>query len=355
MNRPRCECGGWCWINYEGHPVCNDCEKIDMAISHKETAPAEINVWSEFELARGPPPEESLALRNQWDCECGGTRFFNDDNLPTCVECGRADSVFVSDEPEWRGGMDDNGAVSDPSRVGAPTNLDHFSEGWNMGSIMKVKPSGSWANKRLARINFHLSMNHKDRSLFHSYAEMDRIGRDVLGLSTAVMYAAKIKYKHFSEQTLTRGAVRVGVKANCIFQACKEAGLSRTTQEIAAAFTIPVRDMARTTETFLDQNPDHQVTVTTPADLIPRFFNSITSVPEAERGRTKCRIVQKCKSLEECVALQGRTPKAVAATVMFMMLKETWGVTKQELATICEVSVPTITKLEALILKSLAT
>jgi len=251
--------------------------------------------------------------------------------------------------------MDADGAVSDPSRVGAPTNLDHFSEGWNTGTIMTVRPSGSYANKRLARINFHLSMNHKDRSLFHAYAEMDRIGKDVLKLQDNIMYNAKIKYKHFSEQTLTRGAVRVGVKANCIFQACKEAGLSRTTQEIAAAFAIPVRDMARTTDTFLEQNPDHQVVVTMPADLISRFFNSVAAVPEPERGRTRCKMIAKCKELEECASLQGRTPKAVAATVMYTMLKKPWGVTKQELAAICEVSAPTITKLEAIVLKHLGT
>jgi len=339
--------------------VCSECETIDMKMTRRESSPVVTSdmdrIWECLELARGPPPpEESLKLLSQWECECGGVRTFNDDNMPVCLECGRADSIFISDEPEWRGGIDADGAVSDPSRVGAPTNLDHFSQGWNTGTIMTVRPSGTYANKRLARINFHLSMNHKDRSLFHSYADMDRIGKDVLKLPDSIMYQAKIKYKHFSEETLTRGAVRVGVKANCIFQACKEAGLSRTTQEIAAAFHIPVRDMARTTETFLEQNPDQQVIVTTPADLIPRFFNSVTAVPSTERGRTKCKMVARCKELEECPHLQGRTPKAVASTVMYMMLK-TWGVTKQELAAIGEVSVPTITKLEALILKHIGT
>jgi len=251
--------------------------------------------------------------------------------------------------------MDADGVVSDPSRVGAPVNLDHFSEGWNTGSIMSVRPSGTWANKRLARINFHLSMNHRDRSLFHAYAEMDRIGKEKLSIPDSVMYQAKIKYKHFSEQALTRGAVRVGVKANCIFQACKEAGVSRTTREIASAFEIPVRDVARTADTFLEQNPDQQVVVTSPADLIPRFFNDITAVPETDRGRTKCRMVAKCNELAECAQLQGRTPKAVAATVMYIMLSKPWGVTKQQLAAICEVSAPTITKLEAIVLKHLGT
>ena len=358
---PSCgECGGWCWFNYDGNPVCSDCESIDKTMTRQgPQTPAEPNpmdaIWASLEMARGAPPEETVAALSWWECKCGGRRSFNSDNLPVCLECGTIESIFISDEPEWRGGMDADGAVSDPSRVGAPTNLDHFSEGWNTGTIMTVRPSGTYANKRLARINFHLSMNHKDRSLFHSYAEMDRIGKGVLELPDSIMYSAKIKYKHFSEETLTRGAVRVGVKANCIFQACKEAGLSRTTQEIAAAFNIPVRDMARTTETFLEQNPDQQVIVTTPADLIPRFFNSVKAVPESERGRTKCRMVDRCKALEECSHLQGRTPKAVAATVMYMMLGKTWGVTKQELAAICEVSVPTIMKLEALVLKHIGT
>jgi transcription initiation factor TFIIIB Brf1 subunit/transcription initiation factor TFIIB len=75
---------------------------------------------------------------------------------------------------------------------------------------------------KLATINMHSSMNHKDRALFHAYAEMDRIGKDILGLKENVMYLAKTKYKAFNEAVLTRGAVRNGIKANCVFQACRE-------------------------------------------------------------------------------------------------------------------------------------
>lgn len=262
------------------------------------------------------------------------------------------DSEFISDEPEWRGGVDEDGTVCDPSRVGAPSNLDHFSAEWNMGTIMNVRPSAASGVKRLARINFHLSMNHKDRSLFHAYADMDRVGKTILGLQDNVMYSAKIKYKKFSESVLTRGAVRTGVKANCIFQACKEFGVARTTQEIAAAFEIAVRDVARTTEKFLDQSPETRVAVTTPSDLISRFFNGVQCVPDAERGRVKMRIVAACKSLEDSAGLQGRTPKAVACAVMWVHLKER-GITKAELCKICDVSVPTLTKLEAIVMKDL--
>jgi len=291
--------------------------------------------------------------RPDHECVCGGLRQLNDDGLPTCFECGRCDSAFVSDEPEWRGGMDADGAVCDPSRVGAPINLDHFSSAWNTGTIMNVRASAAGSMKRLARINFHLSMNHRDRSLFHAYAEMDRIGKQVLGLQDNVMYLAKIKYKQFNESVLTRGAVRTGVKANCVFQACKEFGVARTTQEVAAAFEIAVRDVARTTEKFLDQVPDDKVTVTMPADLISRFFNEVKCVPDNERGRVKMKIVQTCKSLEESTGLQGRTPKAVACAVMWTVLKSRGQLTKADLCKICDVSVPTLTKLEAIVAKDL--
>jgi len=308
-------------------------------------------IWEQVDQCLSDSAQAVVFGRPHHECECGGRKTLNFDSLPTCTECGRADSSYVSDEPEWRGCMDD-GVSADPSRVGAPTNLDHFSAAWGSGTIMTVRASATGSMKRLARINFHLSMNHKDRSLFHSYAEMDRVGKVVLGLPDNVMYSAKIKYKHFSEQMLTRGAVRVGVKANCIFQACKEFGVARTTQEIASAFEIPVRDMARTTEIFLDQNPEVRVSVTTPSDLVSRFFNSVTCVGDGERGRLKMRIAQACKSLEDSAGLQGRTPKAVACAVMWVFLRSK-GMSKAELCKICDVSVPTLTKLVGIVEKDL--
>ena len=309
------------------------------------------HAWAAFDELRSRP-DACSASRPEWECECGGLKIFNDDGLPTCEECGRTEFSYMSDEPEWRGGMDNDGVVSDPSRVGAPTNLDHFSSAWNTGTIMNAPRAAGSSMKRLVRINFHLSMNHKDRSLFHAYAEMDRVGKQVLGLQDNVMYSAKIKYKQFSESVLTRGAVRTGVKANCIFQACKEFGVARTTQEIAAAFEIAVRDVARTTEKFLDTSPEVRVAVTTPADLISRFFNNVSCVPDAERGRVKMRIVSACKSLDDSPGLQGRTPKAVACAVMWHILKDR-GLTKADLCKICDVSVPTLTKLEAIVTKDL--
>ena len=310
--------------------------------------------WSDFELARGgPTPRVEYDEYAEFICqECGGRRQFDVfDDLPVCIDCGRVDAEFISSEPEWRSGGDEG--KPDPSRVGAPVNTDHFSAAWGASTIMNVSRAASYQQKRLAMINLHTSMNHKDRALFHAYDHLDRVGKVILNLPDNVMYAAKIKYKAFNEAVLTRGAVRNGIKANCVFQACREMGVARTTKEIADAFGIPARDLSRTTEIFQEQVPDKKVHVTTPADLIGRFLNDVTCVPEGARGRVKMKIVKGCQALDECVELMGRTPKAVACAVIFHVLNsEGFKPSKAEICRICDVSVPTLGKIETIVKES---
>jgi transcription initiation factor TFIIB len=308
--------------------------------------------WRDFDILRSAHTSETTHHRDtEYFCDsCGGIKAFDglEIDLPTCTMCGRVDDAYVSDEPEWRSGADAD--TADPSRVGLPTNTDHFSAAWSQTTFMTVPRWGPSAQKRLARINHHSSMNHRDRALFHAYAELDHIGKTILKLPDVVMYSVKIKYKAFNEAVLTRGAVRSGIKANCIFQACREFNVSRTTQEIAAAFGIPSRDISRTFDMYQEKLPETSVHITTPADLVSRFFNEITTISDGDRGKLKMKVIAKCKSLEDKVELMGRTPKAIACAVMASVLKGVAGAPdRQTLCKICDISVPTLSKIEAIL------
>ncbi len=316
--------------------------------------------WSVFDQLRSEQNAKLFEVDEEYFCRfCGGVKASGFDehgmsiDLPTCTICGVVDDTFISQEPEWRTGADHEGG--DPCRVGAPENLDHFSQAWNMGTLIKKQ----WSTKRnigsLLMRQLQSNVNHKDRSLWHAYNEMDRIGITILNLPSSIMYDAKIKYRTFNQNVLTRGAVRNGIKANCIFQACREHGVARTTQEIADAFNIPARDISRTFELYQKQNPEKEVHVIGPADLIGRFFNAVTTVPGEHRGRIKMKIIQACKSLDESVKLMGRTPKAVACAVMYVMLaKMGFPVSKAEICKICDVSGPTLTKIESIVKSELS-
>ena len=276
-----------------------------------------------------------------------GSRVANEDGLPTCVSCGHSDVAFISDEPEWNGGANDEG--SDPSRVGAPVNTTLFSASWGSGTIMSVHSSGTYANKRLARINFHTSMNHKDRALHHAYEGLDHVGRIILGLPDSVMLQAKIMYRKFSESVLTRGAIRNGIKANCIMRACQDAHVARTTHEIAAAFNIPPRDISRTADIFRETIPTVETTTTKSSDLVSRIFSQVT-VPDDMRGRIRQRTIRMCEQVECHPSLMGKTPKGVTAAVLYTVLSE-YGQTRESIAAMCDVSLPTLVKLENLVKK----
>lgn len=310
--------------------------------------------WQAFDILRSQN-EKSEPLVPEYLCKkCSGVKIFYgldshgmQIDLPTCPNCGAVDSEYISDEPEWRSGPD--GEKADPCRVGCPENLDHYSQAWNMGTL--IGANGKWGiAKRLMVRQLHCNVLHKDRSLYHAYKSMDEIGKGVLNLPDVVMYNAKIKYKKFTENVLTRGAVRDGIKANSVFQACREHNCPRTVHEIAHAFNIPARDISRTFDMYQEQNPETKVHVITPADLVPRIFWGIKHIPEKEAGRVRMKVVKACKSLEDSVKLMGRTPKAVACAVIYVVLEKLkFPISKNDICTICEVSGPTLTKIESIV------
>jgi len=304
--------------------------------------------WKDFEALRCVSNVEVQSSNvEDYLCRfCGHPKTFDgvEVDLPTCTQCGAQDNAFISDEPEWRTGAEDTGEI-DPTRTGGPISGELFSRQWEMNTMIT-------GNSTMKKIQTHQAMNHKDRALFHAYSEMDRIGKGTLALPETVMYAAKLKYKGFTEAVLTRGAVRNGIKANCIFQACKEMGCPRTTQEIADAFGIPPRDISRTFDMYQEQNPETEVHVTKPADLVPRFVNHITIVPEESKGRVRMQIIKKCNELEECVELMGRTPKAICCAVIYLTLMNmNLKPDKKEICKICDISEPTLVKIETIIKK----
>jgi transcription initiation factor TFIIIB Brf1 subunit/transcription initiation factor TFIIB len=106
-----------------------------------------------------------------------------------------------------------------------PSDTELFSEQWGAG--LKIDSRGaSYEVRRMAKISFHSSMNHRDRSLFHAYKDIETAARDGLNLSSIVIRDAKVMYKKFNGEKLTRGAVRLGIKANCVFMACQLAKVS---------------------------------------------------------------------------------------------------------------------------------
>jgi transcription initiation factor TFIIIB Brf1 subunit/transcription initiation factor TFIIB len=187
-------------------------------------------------------------------------------------------------------------------------------------------------------------MNHRDRALYHAYVHFDSIGKSKMGLKDSIVDQAKIVYKKFNEDKLTRGAIRTGIKAHCLLYACKSAGVSRSLQEVADAFDIPVKDVSRTTEMFRDVIGGSG-TGSEASDLVCRVFGLLEDFPN--KRTIKMKTIQECIKARENPRLMAKTPKGILSAVMY---KTIGGLIEREvIANVCEVSVPTLIKIEKLL------
>ena len=301
----------------------------------------EAEIWQQIETLTRQNEVQSNN-HDQYFCACGGVKTFQYE-FPTCTNCGRVDDVFISDEAEWIGCPEND---DDPSRVGIPVNTVLYSENWGIGTLIVGRSC-----KRMAKISLHSSMNHKDRALHQAYNQFDHICKGKLKLNDNIIQQAKIIYRKFNEEKLTRGAIRAGVKANCVMHACNQHGVSRSLKEIADAFDIPVKDISRTNEIFKDITGEETGT-TFSSDIISRLFNNITFIPDTEKGRVRMKIIRACEESQKDPNLMGKTPKGVASAIIFITLTGLgYNVEREFVAKICEVSVPTLVKIEKLIAK----
>jgi transcription initiation factor TFIIB len=278
--------------------------------------------------------------------ECSGVKVVSPEGLPTCSECGLVEDNFVDDSAEWTSGLTDDGRVNDPSRCGNPNaNPELFSQNWGKGTIISTQRSSTYENKRMAKINFHMSMNHKDRSLFHAYRDIDEACHT---LPESIRKDAKMMYRKFNDEKLTRGAVRLGIKANCILYACRLAQCPRTTSEIADMFGIQSKDISRTTQIFKDtmMGATEKNYVTKSFDVMQRLLNGFDISREE---RYKCN--KMCGATEDCVELMSKTPNSVASAIIYIVLGS--NITKSEVCEKCSVSIPTLNKIENIVKKHL--
>jgi len=315
-------------------------------------------IWSQFEAFRKTqaPTEKKLVTKDPtYFCKCGGVKEIGVDNLPVCTLCGIVDINHIDESAEWISNVDETGNVNDGARCGAAKDTELFSEQWGSSTMIDTR-GASYEVKRMARINMHMAMNHRDRALYHAYKGMDEIAKNQLKLTDNVIRQAKIMYRKFNNEKLTRGAIRTGIKANCILTSCKINGCARTTKEIAEAFGIPTKDISRTyqlfRETILGENSTSTPTPTTtikPVDVLPRILNKFTCGENKRKISANCNKL--CLHIEECVQLMGKSPTSIACVVVMKILK----LTKKEMCEVCgnDTSVPTLTKIENIVNKYL--
>jgi transcription initiation factor TFIIB len=262
------------------------------------------------------------------------------DGLPACSKCGLVENTYLDEGAEWISSFDSFGVVADNARCPlAERNPELYSSSWGQSTAIKTNRMSAVSLKRMAKINFHQSMNHRDRSLYHAYADIDEKARDI---PENVRSMAKLYYMKFCEKELTRGNVRIGIRANCVLHACNAAGVPRTMKEIAELWRIDPKHMSRTAQRLRKAIETREKSIRAdPRDVLQRVF---TYFQDAMQVGDRRRMNDMCDALSGSVELQSRTPATIAAAVASIVLSE--RVDRVEIAEKCSVSLPTLIRME---------
>ena len=263
-----------------------------------------------------------------------------------CTFCGVENDSIIDYQAEWRYyGSDDNKRSSDPNRCGMPSN--------------PIIPDSSLSTVILGRgfevfrkLNSWNGLSYKQRSLI---AILNKIATkaNIDNVPQSIIDATMNMYKIISQDYIKRGASRESLIAACFFNALRDQGMIRSTDEVAKLFDIKSKKLSKGcnefTELMFTKNKEYvkNMKPIESKDLIERFC-SLLEIDECfiSIGVRSAIIIDKLGICQE------NNPKSIAVGVIYLISQNyNLGFSKKEIADQCKTSEVTVSNTYSQMLK----
>ena len=264
-----------------------------------------------------------------------------------CTNCGVLSGQIIDSGAEWRFYGSEDNKSSDPTRCGMPAN-ELLPES-SLGSVVGYGWKGdSFEMHRIRKYQGWNAMPYKERARYNDFQIIQNTAARG-GLPQCIIEDAKGQYKKITEDQISRGANRKGLRAACVYSACKKYNVPRSDKEIAEIFEIEdITIMTRACKLFQQIWNTHQkstmkdimMPASRPGDFIQRFCSKLGI-------NTRClELANKIASrAEEYGIVSENTPPSIAAGSIYLVVQlEKLPITKREIATACKISEVTICK-----------
>ena len=274
-------------------------------------------------------------------CEKKENYEFSEKREITCKICHNCISNII-DTPEWKNYKDSNVNMT---RCGMPTNV--MLPESSLGTTIKYDFKQNM--NRVNRYQQWNSMPYKERSLYKVYMNIsDKCSAG--GLPKIISETAQSYYRNISETKISRGSNRIGIIAACIYYACKECGVPRSTGELSALFNIDSKVMTKGCKKFteitrLSPNRNSQNRIQSQKsvnlhDFTERFCHKLKVSMEDQIEIKK--LSRLCESLN---LVNDNTPPAMASGCIYIYLKhKNIEIDKKDISDICRISEVTVNK-----------
>lgn len=190
-------------------------------------------------------------------------------------------------------------------------------------------------------------MPYKERSLYKSF-QIIMSGASKENIPSSITELAKTYYKNFSNLKITRGVNRSAVIAACIYYACKENNVPRSSKEIANMFNLNICDMTKGCKIYISVMKKKEITT---------YINSNNPLHYIKRFCSKLNIDTHINNLAEYAALKSlhlkivkeNTPASIASGSIYFVGfiiegKDKASKLKKNISQKCKISEVTISK-----------
>ena len=233
---------------------------------------------------------------------------------------------------------------SDPTRCGMPVNT--LLPESSVGSTVSFNNNSASMNQ-IRRYQQWQGMPYKERSLYKVFTEITEICKKN-NIPNIIINEAKSLYSIVSETKISRGSNRKGIIAACVFYACKECNVPRSTKEIAEIFnlesTVMTKGCKKCQEIIAMNKMNKKRVLNTvsikPEDFIKRFCNRLNLTQEDTEKINKICII----SLDNNIISENTPPSIASGCIYYLIKKKDIDISKKEISDICKISEVTINK-----------
>lgn len=283
--------------------------------------------------------EAQLKKHTQNDCCEDNKNYVDYDGCIVCNVCNKIISNIL-ENPEWKN-YGNSGVNS--TRCGLPVNA--LLPKSSIGSCVFANGRG----KNMYKIKQYQKWNempYAERSLYKIFADIKDIC-NTNNIPSIIAETACSIYTIISKTKISRGNNRKGIIAACLYFACKECSVPRSTQEIASIFDIKVSIVTKgckLVHELINKDKKHRNRlnnhIITLEDFIERFSFKL-NIDEKDVLEIN-KIALKSKELN---LITDNTPPSMAAGCIYLYVKlNDMKITKKNISEICKISEVTINK-----------
>lgn len=259
-----------------------------------------------------------------------------------CRNCGYVGDIIIEEGAEWRYyGVNDTRGYN-PTRTG--NIINPLLPKSSMGTFI-----GGNRYSNIQRLHTWSSMPSNERSLWIIYKKINRLLQNS-DIANKIIEESKYYYKTITENDnklkgiLTRGSIRQGLIAACIYISCKNNGVPKHSKEIAKLCNIDENLVTKGLKKFVEIEKRKNLNInnkqTKPSEFVNIYCNKLSLSEDIKRLAMIL-----CDRTLKLGILKNNTPPSIASGIVYLLImKLELDIAKSKLIGIIKISEVTLNK-----------